>query len=277
VVNGAVVDAILARTNSSNTTAWYLSDKLGSVREIVGTSDIVLDQIVYDSFGNIVTETNATNWDRFKFARMEYDAATRLYDDRARYYNSACGRFAEQDPMGFTAGDTNLFRYVGNCPTAAVDPSGMGTWWDDYKFYLNPLNVGDPKWGGAGWKIGKISADVVVVADILAIAVVTGTGAGGTVLGGGGTATSGATIGTGVAEAGVAAGGPAALGIGTTAVVGSGLGAGTYPALLINGVVYVHRFHVLALELAGGAAAAGNVTKYGIAIIDATGTVIGWL
>ena len=35
VVNGAVVDEILARTSSGGTTAWYLTDKLGSVRDIV--------------------------------------------------------------------------------------------------------------------------------------------------------------------------------------------------------------------------------------------------
>ena len=29
VVNGAIVDQLLARTNSSGTTAWYLTDKLG--------------------------------------------------------------------------------------------------------------------------------------------------------------------------------------------------------------------------------------------------------
>ena len=41
-----------------------------------------LDHIVYDSFGNIVTETNAANGDRFKFAGMEYDSTTNQYYDR---------------------------------------------------------------------------------------------------------------------------------------------------------------------------------------------------
>jgi hypothetical protein len=34
------------------------------------------------------------------------------------------GRFMEEDPQGFEAGDTNLSRYVGNDPTDATDPSG---------------------------------------------------------------------------------------------------------------------------------------------------------
>ena len=61
-----------------------MTDKLGSVREIVDTSGNVQDQIVYDSFGNIVTETNVSNGDRFKFAGMQYDSTTVWYYDHAR-------------------------------------------------------------------------------------------------------------------------------------------------------------------------------------------------
>ncbi len=125
VVNGAVVDEILARTSSGGTTAWYLTDKLGSVRDIVTLSGGELDHIVYDSFGNIVTESESANGDRFKFAGMEYDSVTDQYYDRARYYDEALGRFMGQDPAGFGAGDTDLYRYVGNDPTNDADPSGL--------------------------------------------------------------------------------------------------------------------------------------------------------
>ncbi len=125
-VNGAAVDELLARTSSGGSTAWYLTDKLGSVRDVVSSSGTVLDHVVYDSFGNIVTETNASNGDRFKYAGMEYDPVTGQSYDRARLYDAAIGRFMGQDPKGFTAGDTNLYRYVGAGPTNATDPSGMG-------------------------------------------------------------------------------------------------------------------------------------------------------
>jgi RHS repeat-associated protein len=125
VVNGAAVDELLARTSSGGTTAWYLPDKLGSVRDIAGSSGTVLDHVVYDSFGNIVTETNATNGDRFKYAGMEYDAAVGIYYDRARYYNSVAGRFLTHDPIGFAGGTPNLYGYVSNEPTASVDASGL--------------------------------------------------------------------------------------------------------------------------------------------------------
>jgi RHS repeat-associated protein len=124
VVNGAVMSVILARTSSGGTTAWYLTDNLGSVRDIVSTSGTELDHIVYDSFGNIVTETDAANGDRFEFAGMQYDATTGQYYDHARWYEGQFGRFVVQDPKGFGAGDPNLYRYGGNRPMDATDPSG---------------------------------------------------------------------------------------------------------------------------------------------------------
>ncbi len=124
VVNGAVTTGILARTSSGGTTAWYLTDKLGSVRDIVSSTGTELDHIVYDSFGNIVTETNASNGDRFKFAGMQYDATTGQYFDHARWYGVGTGRFLRPDSKSFSAGDPNLYRYVGNSSPNSVDPSG---------------------------------------------------------------------------------------------------------------------------------------------------------
>jgi RHS repeat-associated protein len=126
MVNGAVVDELLARTNSGGTSAWYLTDKLDSVRDVVSSSGTELDHLVYDSFGNILTETNASIGDRFKFAGMEYDSTTAQYFDHARGYQAAIGRFTRLDPLRFQAGDTDLYRYVTNSPTDVVDRSGMG-------------------------------------------------------------------------------------------------------------------------------------------------------
>jgi RHS repeat-associated protein len=124
MVNGAAVDELLARTSSGGTSAWYLTDKLDSVRDVVSSSGSALDHVVYDSFGNITTETNGSNGDRLKFAGMEYERTTGQYYDRARYYVPVTGRFIAQDPLGFSAGDPDLYRYATNCPTNQVDPSG---------------------------------------------------------------------------------------------------------------------------------------------------------
>ena len=122
---GPAVDELLARTSSGGDTAWYISDKDGSVQVIYDASAGVVDTIIYDSFGQVVTETGASSGDRFKYAGMEYDSAIQIYYDQARNYNPATGRFLQQDPLGLAAGDVNVYRYVGNNPATLTDPSGL--------------------------------------------------------------------------------------------------------------------------------------------------------
>ncbi len=125
-VSGPAVDELFARTSSGGTTAWYLADRLGSVRDIVNTSGTSIDHVVYDSYGNILSESSGgSNGDRFKFAGMEWDAAIEQYYDHARWYEAGVGRFAEQDPLGLSAGDDNVYRYAADRPLAYTDPSGM--------------------------------------------------------------------------------------------------------------------------------------------------------
>lgn len=47
-----------------------------------------------------------------------------LQYNRDRMYISSSGRWLSEDPSGFSAGDPNLMRYVGNGPTNGRDPSG---------------------------------------------------------------------------------------------------------------------------------------------------------
>jgi RHS repeat-associated protein len=50
---------------------------------------------------------------------------TGLYYYRARYMDTAEGRFISRDPVGVGAGGSNLYWYVGNNPTNAKDSSGQ--------------------------------------------------------------------------------------------------------------------------------------------------------
>ena len=40
-------------------------------------------------------------------------------------YDPKVGRWLSEDPLGFDAGDGNLYRYIANDPTNATDPSGQ--------------------------------------------------------------------------------------------------------------------------------------------------------
>ncbi len=120
------VTGMIARTNASGVTDWYLTGKLGSVRDIINTSGSVIDHISYGAFGSIRAETNPSSGSRFKFDGMQYDTITGLYNDWHRGYSSWTGRFISQDPMGFAAGDSNIYRYIMNIPQIKEDPSGYG-------------------------------------------------------------------------------------------------------------------------------------------------------
>jgi RHS repeat-associated protein len=123
-MHGDAVDQLFARISSGGTAAWYLTDRLGSVRDIVNSSGSVIDHLDYDGFGN-ATETQPTNGDRYKWTGREFDTETSLQYNRARYYDPFSGRWLSMDPFGFRPGDANLYRYVMNTPVNASDPSGL--------------------------------------------------------------------------------------------------------------------------------------------------------
>jgi RHS repeat-associated protein len=110
-----------------------LTDNEGTVRDVVqqvfasGTwqPTTVVDHLVYSAFGALTSQTNGAYQPRFGYTGQVYDAATGLSYYKARWYDPVTGDFIGQDPKGFTAGDTNLYRYCFNSPTNGTDPSGL--------------------------------------------------------------------------------------------------------------------------------------------------------
>jgi RHS repeat-associated protein/uncharacterized protein (TIGR03000 family) len=121
---GDQVDQVLARITGS-TVSWYLTDRLGSVREIANnTTGAFIDEIAYGGFGNVESETTPANGDRYKFTGREFFVEIGLYDYRARTYDAGIGRFYQEDPI-FVSADVNPYRYAENGPTNATDPMGL--------------------------------------------------------------------------------------------------------------------------------------------------------
>ena len=119
---GAGFDELVVRRDAAGNAGWYLQDKLNSVRAIADDAGTVVARATYSAFGESVT-TGAI--DRFQFTSRELDGTIELQYSRARVYNPSTGRFLNEDPVGFAAGDANLGRYVGNRTTNGSDPSGM--------------------------------------------------------------------------------------------------------------------------------------------------------
>jgi RHS repeat-associated protein len=140
-MHGPLVDQVLAEetvnpsTNATINVNWLLGDHLGTIREVsrhnnATNTTSVIDHVFYDSFGRELTHSATDPGHRFGYTGRDRDPETDLDYYRARYYNPSMGRFISQDPIGFSAGDVNVQRYVGNSPTNAIDPSGLeDLWW----------------------------------------------------------------------------------------------------------------------------------------------------
>jgi RHS repeat-associated protein len=131
-MHGDVVDQLFARVAADGTGAWLMTDHLGSVVGVTDNSGVLKDTIAFDGFGNF-TETHSAYGGDYKWTGRQYDPEEKLQYNRSRYYDAATGRWTSQDPLGFGAGDSNLFRYAFDMSTALTDPSGK-----DVFYLLDP-------------------------------------------------------------------------------------------------------------------------------------------
>ncbi len=122
-LNGDKVDEKVARI-SNNQVAWYLTDRQQTVHNIVDSSGSVINELDYDSFGYVLAESNPSDNDRFSYTGRELQREADVYNYRSRTYDPIAQRFTSEDPLGFDAGDTNLYRYVFNNPLQGTDPTG---------------------------------------------------------------------------------------------------------------------------------------------------------
>ena len=105
---------------------YYLAyDQVGTLRAVTDASGNVVKQIDYDSFGNILSDSNSSFTVPFGFAGGLHDRDTGLVRFGYRDYDPDTGRWTAKDPIGFAGGDTDLFGYVQNDPVSFVDPYGL--------------------------------------------------------------------------------------------------------------------------------------------------------
>ena len=85
----------------------------------------MVKKIDYDSFGNIINDTDPAFEIPFGFAGGLHDRDTGLLRFGLRDYDPDIGRWTAKDPIGFTGGDTDLYGYCLNNPINRIDPFGL--------------------------------------------------------------------------------------------------------------------------------------------------------
>ncbi len=113
-----------ASVETDGTTYYLHYDQVGSLVALTDTDGGILKRVVYDSFGNILTDTKPA-FSVLCFAGGLYDADTGLVRFGYRDYDPETGRWTSKDPIGFDGGDTDLYGYCGCDPVRLVDPKGL--------------------------------------------------------------------------------------------------------------------------------------------------------
>jgi RHS repeat-associated protein len=132
------VDDLVTYRNGS-TDYHVLQDANWNVIGLTNVSGVVQERYTYSTFGKLnvfdasFTPKSASTFGLTRsFTGQVLDAETGLMLYRNRVYHPTLGRFMQRDPIGYSAGDGNLMRYVGNNPLYRVDFEG---------------------WQGQGWSI----------------------------------------------------------------------------------------------------------------------------
>ena len=105
---------------------YYLHyDQVGSLRAVSDANHNIVKEIIYDTYGNILTDTNPSFKVSFGFAGGLYDSDTGLTHFGYREYDAYTGKWTAKDPIGFAGGDSNLYGYVLGDPVNLIDPNGL--------------------------------------------------------------------------------------------------------------------------------------------------------
>jgi RHS repeat-associated protein len=119
-LNDLGIDNHLRQTSATTGVSCFLTGHLGSTSALTNADGILVEQNVYDSFGN----SSGSARTRYSYTGRERDPETGMLYYRARFYDPQLGRFISEDLIGLDAG-INPYAYVKNEPVRFIDPFGF--------------------------------------------------------------------------------------------------------------------------------------------------------
>jgi RHS repeat-associated protein len=179
----------------STTETWYMHvDQLGSILRVTDQDGRVRENFWYDPWGARTEKQNdrpgrgeaqrlADSWKR-GFTGHEHLEAFSLIHMNGRAYSSVLSQFLSVDPLNQTIADTqggNGYSYARSNPLRYIDPTGLwsiGKAWEDVKHTVG--RAGTAVWHGATHAAGEVGKwagqhwrELVVVAVVIVVSVLT--------------------------------------------------------------------------------------------------------
>jgi RHS repeat-associated protein len=157
----------LIRVRRGGTNSFFLSDGLGTVRQLVNSSGAITDSYTYDGYGNRVASSGSTVNTYGFTGQQQFAEADSLVFLRARYYDPRIGRFISRDPLlspsyyaakgidvqksrgwheRVKPGWLNAYVYCLNNPVNLVDPTGGCSRKSDVSNIIRALQAEVPSW-----------------------------------------------------------------------------------------------------------------------------------
>jgi len=134
-VHGRGIDEIIVIVNQ-NGTFYPHHDVLGNVTMLTDRHGRLVERYTYSVSGQVAISDMAGQvlprsavGNRWMFTGREWLQEVGLYDYRNRVYSGELGRFLQTDPIRFSAGDINIYRYCGNGYVSRIDSDGRAWSW----------------------------------------------------------------------------------------------------------------------------------------------------
>ncbi|SKA85980.1 RHS repeat-associated core domain-containing protein, partial [Paucidesulfovibrio gracilis DSM 16080] len=121
------------------------TDQVGSVRAVEEPNQKMIKEIWYDSFGNVIRDSNPYLPCPLGFAGGLHDHDTGLVRFGWRDYEPDTGRFTAQDPLGAAGGDPDWYGYCLDDPVNAVDKTGLHGKFEKKDSVNDTRNIPSPK------------------------------------------------------------------------------------------------------------------------------------